>query len=318
VRDAKGFVFGQLVGIALLLESQSANVSAELPTLVCADPDAEARSETVERLEAAGFPVREAASVADVAAALGDSVGCVVTTATLPDGDGFDVVATVRDRYPDCACVFFTTATPADLPRGGRDQIVEYVPRSVPNAMDRLVQVVRAAATELTQSAYPVPKDEAERLAALSRYDVDSLSALETFDRLTALIATHFDIDVAFVGLVDEHEERFIACEGANWRTLSREDTICTHTILTDDVMVVEDVREDPRFESVDRLEELDIRSYAGARITDGAGNALGAVCCIHSEPREYTRAERDDLRRFADEVEEQLTLRNRIDEGGE
>jgi GAF domain-containing protein len=149
---------------------------------------------------------------------------------------------------------------------------------------------------------------------ALAEYDVDELSALATFERLTALMTAHFDIDVAFVGLVDAHEERFVACEGANWRTLAREDSICTHTILSDDVMVVEDTHDDPRFAAVDRLDELDIRSYAGARITDAEGTAIGAVCCIHGEPRSYTGPERADLRRFADEVEEQLHLRRRLD----
>jgi len=294
-------------------------VRAELPTVVCADPDDSSRAETAGALAAAGFEVREVDSVAAVEAAIDGSVGCVVTTAAFPDGNGFDVVAAVRERYPDCACVFFTTEPPADLPRGGYDQVVEYVPRSVAGALDRLGEVVEAAATEVTQAAYPIPQDEVERLAALAAYDVGELSTLDTFERLTALITSHFDIDVAFVGLVDAHEERFVACEGANWRTLAREDTICTHTILTDDVMVVEDVREDPRFAGVDRLEELDIRSYAGARITDADGNALGAVCCIHGEPREYTQAERDDLRRFADEVEEQLQLRlGQLGAGGE
>jgi len=288
-------------------------VSAELPTVVCVDRDGETRSTTVEALEAAGFEVRPSESVAGAGTALDDSVGCVVTTAALPDGDGFDVVELVRDRYPDCACVFYTGERPADLPRGGREQVVEYVPRSVPGALDRLVDVVTAAATEVTQAAYPVPENETERLAALAEYDVDELAALDAFERLTALITTHFDIDVAFVGLVGDHEEQFVACEGANWRTLAREDSICTHTILTDEVMVVDDVQDDPRFTAVERLEELDIRSYAGARITDDDGNALGAVCCIHGAPRSYTRAERDDLRRFADEVQEQLELRRRL-----
>jgi hypothetical protein len=59
--------------------------------------------------------------------------------------------------------------------------------------------------------------------------------------------------------------------------------------IHTDEVMVVEKVKDDPRFSGVDQLDELDIRSYAGARITDEEGNALGAVCCIHGELRSYT-----------------------------
>ena len=292
-------------------------MSDELPTVVCVDADAETRAETVDSLESAGFEVRQSGSVGAVETAMDDSVGCVVTTTTLPDGGGFDVVELVRDRYPDCPCIFFTSEAPADLPRGGRDQVVEYVPRTVPEAHERLVEVVMAAATETTQSAYPVPEDESARLAALEAYDIDELTTLDTFERLTALMTSHFDIDVAFVGLVDAHEERFVACEGANWRTLAREDSICTHTILTDEVMVVENVQEDPRFASVDRLDQLDIKSYAGARVSDDEGNALGAVCCIHGEPRSYTRAERDDLRRFADEVEEQLALRRRLAAGG-
>lgn len=307
-----------LCDISLSLQSKSAPVSDELPTVVCADPDAEARAETANALEADGFEVRQAGSVAAVDAALDESVGCVVTTAVLPDGDGFDVVELVRERFPDCPCVFYTSESPSELPRGGRDQVVEYVPKSVSESHERLVKVVTAVATERSQAAYPVPENETERLAALEAYDLDSLSALDTFERLTTLLTSHFDIDVAFVGLVDAHEERFIACEGANWRTLSREDSVCTHTILDDDVVVVEDIREDPRFAGIERLAELNIRSYAGARITDTEGNALGAVCCIDDEPRSYTRAERDDLRRFADEVEEQLELRRRVAEGSE
>ncbi|MDS0283617.1 GAF domain-containing protein [Haloarcula onubensis] len=288
-------------------------MSDELPAVVCADADEERRTTTVEALETGGFEVRASESVAATGDAMDDSVGCVVTTATLPDGGAFDVVELVRERYPDCPCVLFTGEAPSDLPRGGRDQVVEYVPRTVPDAHERLVDVVMAAASGATQPAYPVPRDESERIAALEAYDIDELAALDAFDRLTALITSHFDIDVAFVGLVDAHEERFVACEGANWRTLDREDTICTHTILTDEVMVVENVQDDPRFAANDRLDELEIRSYAGARVTDDDGTALGAVCCIHGEPRSYTRAERDDLRRFADEVEEQLTLRRRL-----
>jgi hypothetical protein len=293
-------------------------VPEEHPTVVCADPDETERTATVDALTAAALDAVGATSVADVEALVDESVDCVVTTFGFPDGNAFDVVDAVRLAHNDCVCILFTDESPADLPRGRPDQVVEYVPRSVPDARERLVDVVSLAAAEATQAAFPVPEGEDDRLAAVREYDVDALAAEETFSRLTALIASHFDIDVAFVGLVDEHDEQFVACEGANWRTLAREDSICTHTILSDEVMVVEDTREDPRFSANDRLVELGIRSYAGARITDEAGHSLGAVCCIDDEPRSYTRAEREDLRRFADEVEEQLSLRRRVGAGAD
>jgi GAF domain-containing protein len=94
---------------------------------------------------------------------------------------------------------------------------------------------------------------------------------------------------------------------------MAREDTICSHTILEQEVLVVEDVTEDPRFAGIDRLRELDIRSYAGARVRTDEGHAIGVLCCIDDEPRTYTLDERQDLRLFADEATEQLELRRRL-----
>lgn len=281
--------------------------------MICADSDETERSVTAEALEAAGFDVVEGETVSDAVAALDSSVDCVVTATTLDDGSGFDVVERVRETHADCPVVLFGDASPDDVPRGGQAHVVEYVPRSIPDARDRLVSLVRVATRQAYQVAYPVPEDERARVEALSAYDVAGLASLETFDRLTTLVANHFNIEVAFVGLVDEHEERFVACEGANWETLPREDTICTHTILEAERMVVEDVTEDPRFAGNDTLRELGIRSYAGVRLTTPDGHAIGALCCTDSEPRSYTEAELQDLQLFADEAMEQLELRRRI-----
>lgn len=282
-------------------------------TVLCLDSESEERTATVEALSDAGFEVVEAGTIDDAVAALNESIDCVVTATALADGSGFDVVGRVREAYADCPVVLFGEASAADVPSGRQSHVVEYVPRSIPGARERLVSLVTEATQGTYQVAYPVPEDEESRIEALATYDVEALAAAETFDRLTKLVASHFDIDVAFVGLVDEHEERFVACEGANWETLTREDTICTHTILEEEVMVVEDVGEDPRFAANDTLRELDIRSYAGVRLTTPDGHAIGALCCTDSEPRSYTDAELRDLRLFAEEVTEQLELRRRV-----
>ncbi|MUV50069.1 GAF domain-containing protein [Haloarcula sp. CBA1122] len=85
------------------------------------------------------------------------------------------------------------------------------------------------------------------------------------------------------------------------WRrpTRSREDSICTHTILSGEAMVAEATHEDPRFAEVDALKRLDSRSYAGVRITDKEGRAIGAVYCTDGEPRRYTRTDLDVRQRL-------------------
>lgn len=283
------------------------------PSIVCVNDDSTARQSTVDAFAGAGIDARPCTTLDQVEDALGRDVSCVVTAATVGDGDAFDVVRLVRETSPDTPVVVFTGDPRALDSLRQSELVVEFASRSLPNARERLVSLVSNAALETYQVAYPVPADEQERIRALREYDVEDSGAVDAFDRLTALIARHFDIDVAFVGLLDEHEERFVACEGANWERLARENSICTHTVLDEEVTVVEDVTEDPRFASNDRLRELDIRSYAGARLTTPEGHAIGALCCVDDEPRSYSESERTDLALFAEEAREQLVLRSRL-----
>jgi GAF domain-containing protein len=287
-------------------------------TVLCIDGEDASRTDTVSALEDAEFDAVAAESVAAGEDALTDRpVDCVVTEYDLGDGTGLDVAAHLRDTWPDTPCILFTTEPPETIRTERReDVVVEYLPKDTPEAHDSLVRLVENVVAHHTQVGYPLPPDENERLAAISQYDVSDLEAVETFDRLAALARSHFDVDVAFVGIVDAHEERFIACRGEEWETLAREDTICTHTIVDDAVFVVEDTHEDPRFADNDRLDELNIRAYAGAPLRTPRGAVIGAFCLTHDEPRSFGESERADLKRFAAEAMEQLELRRRLMEG--
>lgn len=96
---------------------------------------------------------------------------------------------------------------------------------------------------------------------------------------------------------------------------LAREDSVCTHSMLQDGVMVVEDITDDARFRSNETLHQLGIVSYAGANLTTGVGNTIGQVCVIDHEPRTYSEAEKEDLQEFADIAMEILELRHMIDD---
>jgi GAF domain-containing protein len=163
------------------------------------------------------------------------------------------------------------------------------------------------------QVGFLKPDDEHDRLDALAEYDVDELPIEASFDRLTDIIAEHFGVNVAFIGLIEEDQENFLACAGADWDSLTREDTICTHSMLEEDVMVVEDIRQDKRFNDNDVLLNLDIVSYAGANMTTPDGHVIGQVCVLDDEPRSYTSAELQALEDFADTVMEILELRQSL-----
>jgi DNA-binding response OmpR family regulator len=285
----------------------------ETCTVLCVDPETPALEDVVGAFDGQpGFePVtaRGVESGTDVAET--DGVDCVVAEYALPDGTGFELFDRVREHHPNAACVLFTDAGHAEIDSTAfRDTIAEYLPKGGRNSLDRLVEVTRNAVVNRTQVGFPLPAAEDERLEAVGEYDVEDLRAVDAFDRISELVATHFDIGVAFVGLLDEEQERFLACHGADWKTLAREDSVCTHAIVEDGTTVIEDVQADPRFEHNETLRQLGVCSYAGVDIDTPDGYTVGELCCIDDEPRSYTDEELADLRLFAEEVAEQLELR--------
>ena len=65
---------------------------------------------------------------------------------------------------------------------------------------------------------------------------------------------------MAAIGPIDEQEERFLACYGADLDTLSRQETVRTYAILEEEVTVIEDLAADPRFDDGYRLENATVR----------------------------------------------------------
>ena len=246
----------------------------------------------------------------------GDVAG-VVTAYDLPDGTGMEIVETIRETAPQTPCVLFTDVSPTEIDTASfGDAIVEYLSRDLPDAYDRLGFVAEDVLSHAAQVGFLAPDDEHERLSALAEYDVDSLPVEESFSRLTDLIASHFDAGVAFVGLIEQEEENFLACHGADLDSMTREETICTHSMLQEDVMVVEDVREDKRFSEIGALEAMGIRSYAGANMTTPDGHVIGQVCLIDFEVRDYDAGERAELQDFAETAMEILELRRQVRDG--
>jgi GAF domain-containing protein len=289
-------------------------------TILCVDEVA-SLEETGAAIESAqGYSVIEATSVEEAIAQLDEeSVDAVVTEYDLSDGRGLDVIDHLRDVQPQTPAVLFTDARPSNIDTGAVEEvIVEYVSKETPDARENLVPLLRDLIQHSAQVGFLRPDDEEERLEALEEYDVENLELGESFDRLTDLIASHFDVAVTFIGLVEENEENFLACTGADWDSLTREDTICTHSMLHEDVMVVEDITADSRFSSNETLLNLGIRSYAGANMTTPSGEIIGQVCVIDHEPRSFSAQEQAELQQFAEEAMEQLELRQRLQDARE
>jgi GAF domain-containing protein len=286
--------------------------------LLFVDPDLGFRAPAADALRDAGFEVVEVDNAAAAREHLDGPVGpdCLVTEQRLPDGTGLELVRGTRERSPDTACILCTEEGLGDIDTEAfGDVVAEYLPKTGAETFEELVALVDHSLTYRSQTAYPLPDDEDARLAALERYAAAPEELGDSIDRLTELATELFGVNASAVGLIDEHEQRFLGCHGIKLNPVPREETVCTYAILDADVTVIEDVREDPRFDENDGLRTADIRFYASAPVPSPDGQPIGTVCVYDAEPQSFDDRSRELLALLAAEVADQLVLRRDLRE---
>lgn len=275
-------------------------------TVLCVDPGEPDGSTPVDDLaEEANVEVLERDTIAGAKETLAERpVDCLVTEYDLPDGTGMELISHVREVDPDTGCILCTDAdrdlVAAETKTG---HVAEFVSKDAPTADTRIAQLVRTTAEHRSQTAYPLPQNEQERLEALETYDLDSELFLSAIQRIADLAAAHFDVSQSSVNIITERTQEFLACHGEDWESTSREKSVCAYTILSEGVTVVEDTQADPRFEGNEILDELGIRFYAGATLTTGEGLPIGTVCLYDEEVREFTDEDEEYLELLAAEA---------------
>jgi GAF domain-containing protein len=83
-------------------------------------------------------------------------------------------------------------------------------------------------------------------------------------------------------------------------RVLPRDHGFCPHVVVRRKALVLEDVRDYPRFAGNPVVDEYAIRSYLGAPLIDSSGMALGTVCAADTAPRAWGRAGLDTIKALA------------------
>ena len=157
----------------------------------------------------------------------------------------------------------------------------------------------------------PLPPNEPARLLDLARYEIlDSLPE-EAFDRLTRLAARTLRAPAAIINFVDQDRQWGKSCFGTGDSTAPREASFCAWTILSDDVLVVEDTWQDRRFQNNSQvINDPFIRGYAGAPLITSNGYRIGSICVISSQPQVLDAADCLVLKDLASLVVDALELR--------
>ena len=161
-----------------------------------------------------------------------------------------------------------------------------------------------------------IPKNETARLKKLNSLDVLDTLEEEAYDDLTFLAAQICNTPISLVSLVDQSRQWFKSHHGLDARETPREYAYCGHVIHQDDILVVEDTKQDERFKDNPLVTgEPNIRFYAGAPLIFENDIRIGTLCVIDTKSRTLSQKQQLSLQALSRQVVAQLELRLRLKE---
>jgi PAS domain S-box-containing protein len=156
-----------------------------------------------------------------------------------------------------------------------------------------------------------------ERTAAALLRDFAGLSLEreERFERITRTTQALLGTKAAFLGLIDENRQWVKGCAGIDLPVLDRQDTFCQHVVVQGRLLVVPDLRLDPRFASHEIVTERGFLFYAGQPLRV-RGHVVGTLCLLDDHVRDLSDTDRARLADLAEWAQvELLAVENELDE---
>jgi serine phosphatase RsbU (regulator of sigma subunit) len=135
-----------------------------------------------------------------------------------------------------------------------------------------------------------------DRLAALAELGLDRPDADAAFDRLARLATRLIGTPIALVSFVGDARQVFAGSAGLTGeyeRGTPLSHSFCRHVVASREPLVIHDARDDPRVADNPAVSDLGVIAYLGWPLVTASGDALGSLCAIDTEPREWTD---DDL----------------------
>ena len=155
------------------------------------------------------------------------------------------------------------------------------------------------------------PANEAERLKSLHKYQILDTPPDGNFDRITALASIIFKVPIAIISLVDTDRIWFKFHHGLNVKQIDRDPGLCASAILSNDLYIIENAKEDPRSLANPLVAgEFGLRFYAAAPLQTEENHNLGTLCIIDKKPRTFSQEEKHILKMLGDIVMDEMNMR--------
>ena len=157
----------------------------------------------------------------------------------------------------------------------------------------------------------PLPQNEKDRLAVLRKYNILDTEPEVIFDNMVQLASYICETPIAAISLIDENRQWFKSIVGLEVKETSREVAFCSHTILHNEPLIVENALLDERFFDNPLVTSgPNIRFYAGVPLVSQDGIHLGTLCVIDTETRQITHKQLSAIKTLAHSVMSHIELR--------
>ncbi|EAR51456.1 two-component sensor histidine kinase [Oceanicola granulosus HTCC2516] len=144
---------------------------------------------------------------------------------------------------------------------------------------------------------YPVPFNEDARVTAVHAVPGLTRENEPLFDAICTAAARLFDCPIAHVSVVEQSRQWYKSVVGIELSEMPKDNSFCTHTIMSGEPMVVPDLSRDPRFVDHPMVAEggPQARFYAGVPLVLSSGFRFGSLCVLdfvpHAAPGEREMA---------------------------
>jgi len=116
------------------------------------------------------------------------------------------------------------------------------------------------------------------------------------------------------ISLVDEDRQWFKATKGVDAKQTDLNESVCSHAILEDGFLEIEDMSADPRTsDNPLHVGGPEVQFYAGANLLAPNGMPIGTLCILDSKPRRLSDFQRKALKTLSRQVMTQLELRKKL-----
>jgi Adenylate cyclase, family 3 (some proteins contain HAMP domain) len=138
-----------------------------------------------------------------------------------------------------------------------------------------------------------IPKNEEDRIADLYALNLSTSDKKEQFKAVILILSRCINVPIAYISSIDSEKQNIHSSCGLNFDSSDRKSSFCGHTILQNEILIVEDTHKDERF--IDNpmvVNDPKIRFYAGYPLPSFRGNNIGALCIADTVPRKLDDVE--------------------------